>query len=103
MKKVAVIAGGISSERDVSLMSGQGVLDALKRKGYDAFLIDFDGNLKKLVDTLSDQKPDVIFNALHGRFGEDGNIQGVFNLMKIPKTFFNIFRANTKNFCCAHH
>ena len=46
MKKVAVIAGGISSERDVSLMSGQGVLDALKRKGYDAFLIDFDGNLK---------------------------------------------------------
>lgn len=86
MKKVAVIAGGISSERDVSLMSGQGVLDALKRKGYDAFMIDFDGNLKKLVDTLSDQKPDVIFNALHGRFGEDGNIQGVFNLMKIPYT-----------------
>lgn len=86
MKKVAVVAGGLSSEREISLLTGQGVLEALLKMGYDAFLIDLTEDIFAFVRRLEKEKPDVIFNALHGRFGEDGNIQGLFNLMQIPYT-----------------
>ncbi len=86
MKKVAVVAGGMSSEREISLLSGQGVLNALKAKGYQATLIDLKDDLPTFIRELKTYNPDVIFNALHGRFGEDGNIQGVFNLLHIPYT-----------------
>ncbi len=86
MKKVAVVAGGISSEREISLLSGQGVYNALKSKGYDVTLIDLKDDIVSFIRELKSQNPDVIFNALHGRFGEDGNIQGVFNLLHIPYT-----------------
>ena len=86
MKKVAVVVGGTSSEREISLLSGQGVFNALKAKGYPVVLIDLKEDLVAFIRELKSQNPDVIFNALHGRFGEDGNIQGVFNLMRIPYT-----------------
>ena len=86
MKKVAVLAGGCSAEREVSLSSGAGVLKALQDAGYDAFLLDVGHDVLSLVKTLSDTKPDVVFNALHGRFGEDGCMQGLLDLMQIPYT-----------------
>ena len=78
MKKVAVVAGGTSSEREISLLSGQGAFNALKAKGYPVVLIDLKEDLVAFIRELKSQNPDVIFNALHGRYGEDGNIQGVF-------------------------
>ena len=79
MKKVVVIAGGLSSEKEVSLQSGQGVFEALLRKGYDAHLVQLTDDIVAFVQTLQQLKPDVVFNALHGKFGEDGNIQGYKN------------------------
>lgn len=93
MKKVAVVAGGMSSEREISLMTGQGVLESLLRQGYDAFLLELTPHIFDFVRTLEKEKPDVIFNALHGRFGEDGNIQGLFNLMQIPYTHSGVLAS----------
>jgi D-alanine-D-alanine ligase len=82
---VAVLMGGWSSERDVSLSSGRGCAAALGRLGYDVTTIDVSHDAAALVKALT-PKPDVVFNALHGRFGEDGNIQGVLNILEIPYT-----------------
>ncbi|MCQ2965354.1 MAG: D-alanine--D-alanine ligase [Alphaproteobacteria bacterium] len=86
MKKVAVLMGGMSSEREVSLLSGKNVVEALKKAGYNAFCIELTENIEKLIVLLNKEKPDVVFNALHGKYGEDGCIQGLLDLMKIPYT-----------------
>lgn len=86
MKKVAVLAGGCSAEREVSLSSGNGVYQALKESGYDAFLIDIHHDIRPFVEKIYEIKPDVVFNALHGMYGEDGCVQGLLDLMKIPYT-----------------
>ena len=93
MKKVVVIAGGLSSEKDISLQSGQGVFDALLRKGYDAHLVKLTQDIALFVQTLQQIKPDVVFNALHGKFGEDGNIQGLLNLLGIPYTHSGVLAS----------
>ena len=85
-KHVAVLMGGWSSEREVSLSSGNEVAKALKELGYTVTPIDVVGSLPELVSHLTDAKPDVIFNALHGVGGENGVIQGVLEMMKIPYT-----------------
>ena len=85
MKRVAVLKGGWSAEREVSLTSGAAVERALQETGYDVLSIDLDRDLRTLFDAL-DPKPDVIFNALHGRWGEDGCIQGVLEVLGIPYT-----------------
>lgn len=85
-KKIAVLMGGFSSEREVSLSSGGNVLQVLKEAGYDAFGIDVSRDLKALIAMLEEQKPDVVFNALHGKFGEDGCIQGILDILEIPYT-----------------
>ncbi|MBR4126009.1 MAG: D-alanine--D-alanine ligase [Alphaproteobacteria bacterium] len=85
-KKVAVLMGGRSSEREVSLASGNNVLKALKDAGYQVFGIDVTDDLKALITELENQKPDVVFNALHGKYGEDGCIQGILDFMGIPYT-----------------
>ncbi|MBZ6380580.1 D-alanine--D-alanine ligase [Sphingomonas sanguinis] len=80
---IAVLMGGWSAERPVSLMSGAGVADALERNGHRVTRIDMDRDLAaKLVET----KPDIVFNALHGSPGEDGTVQGMLDLMGIPYT-----------------
>lgn len=84
-KKVAVLMGGWSAERDVSLSSGRACASALREKGYDVTEIDVQRDLKKLIDQLT-PKPDVVFNALHGQGGEDGTIQGVLEVLEIPYT-----------------
>lgn len=84
--KVAVLMGGFSSEKDISLSSGRGVEKALKNLGYVTKAIIVCEDLSKLVADLKRFNPDVVFNALHGRFGEDGCIQGILNWLKIPYT-----------------
>jgi len=81
---VAVLMGGWSSEREVSLMSGNGVADALEANGWTKVTrIDMDRNIAAV---LAGVRPDVVFNALHGTPGEDGTIQGLLDLMQIPYT-----------------
>jgi D-alanine-D-alanine ligase len=79
--KIGVIAGGISSEREVSLSTGKGIHEALLSLGYRAEFIDFNGDIKVLLDKL-----DIAFLALHGKYGEDGTMQGLLELLKIPYT-----------------
>lgn len=93
MKKVVVLAYGLSGEKDVSLQTGKGVFSALLKKGYDAHLVKVTDDISGLVQTLKQLKPDVVFNALHGRFGEDGNIQGLLNLMGIPYTHSGVLAS----------
>lgn len=81
--KVAVLFGGVSSEREVSLMSGQGVLQALLGKGVDAHA--FDPRERDLAD-LKRERFSRCFIALHGRGGEDGSLQGALEVMRLPYT-----------------
>jgi D-alanine-D-alanine ligase len=81
--RVAVVMGGFSSEREISLQSGQGVVAALTRLGYHVASLDFD---ERFVDRLREMRPDVVFNALHGAGGEDGVMQGVLEWMGVPYT-----------------
>ncbi len=85
MKRIAVLMGGISAERDVSLASGVLVADALREAGYKVDIIDVGTDLGAVIAALT-PAPDAVFNALHGRFGEDGTIQGVLDYMGIPYT-----------------
>ncbi len=80
---VAVLMGGWGNERPVSLMSGNGVADALERVGYTVTRIDMD---RDVAVRLAEVKPDVVFNALHGTPGEDGTVQGMLDLMGIKYT-----------------
>jgi D-alanine-D-alanine ligase len=81
--KVAVVMGGPSAEREVSIESGTCVMRALTALGHDARSLDFDA---RFVDAIREIAPDVVFNALHGRGGEDGTIQGVLEWLGIPYT-----------------
>lgn len=81
--KVGVLYGGVSAEREVSIMSGTGVYEALCRVGVDAHL--FDTQTQSLAE-LAQADFDRVFIALHGRFGEDGTIQGALELLRIPYT-----------------
>lgn len=94
MKRIAVLMGGISSERDISLQSGQGVLAALNEAGYSAFPLDLTHDLSEFMTILKREKPEVVFNALHGKYGEDGCVQGVLNLMQIPYTHSGVVASS---------
>ena len=78
--------GGSSSERDISLLTGKAVISALQDLGHFVFSIDPIAGVKQTIQTLTKKRPNVVFNALHGRFGEDGTIQGLMELLKIPYT-----------------
>ncbi len=85
MTSVAVLYGGISAERKVSLASGAQVVAALREAGFDVRPVEVGPDLAAVIAAL-DPAPDVVFNALHGRFGEDGTIQGVLDWLGIPYT-----------------
>ncbi len=85
MKTVAVLYGGISAEREVSLATGRQVMTALSQQGFTVAPIEVGEDLAAVLAAL-DPKPDAVFNALHGRFGEDGVIQGVLDWLGIPYT-----------------
>ena len=82
-KTVAVLMGGLSAERSVSLSTGQECATALRQAGYNVVEIDADVNLEK---SLRKVNPDVVFNALHGRWGEDGCVQGILEWLGLPYT-----------------
>jgi len=80
-KKIGVLAGGLSSEREISLKTGRNIFESLKRSGYNADFIDVGVDLLEKIRSV-----DIAFLALHGRFGEDGTVQGMLELLKIPYT-----------------
>src|ERR1700686_1391307 len=81
MKHVAVLMGGWSAEREVSLRSGKACADAAERAGYKVGRIDV---TRDIAATLKALKPDVALNVLHGRPGEDGTLQGMLEILGIP-------------------
>src|SRR4029079_18301061 len=81
MKHVAVLMGGWSAEREISLRSGKACADALERSGYQVSRVDVD---RDVAATLRARKPDVALNVLHGRPGEDGTLQGLLEVLGIP-------------------
>ena len=89
-KHVAVLMGGFSSERPVSLSSGKACADALEAVGYRVTRVDVDRDIGRV---LSELKPDVAFNALHGPFGEDGTIQGVLEFLGLPYTHSGVLAS----------
>jgi D-alanine-D-alanine ligase len=89
-KHVAVLMGGFSSERPVSLASGAPCADALEGAGYRVTRVDVDHDIARV---LGDLKPDVAFNALHGPFGEDGTIQGILEYLQIPYTHSGVLAS----------
>lgn len=89
--RVAVLKGGPSAERDVSLVSGSECAGALRRSGYEVEEIDAGADLAA---RLVDLKPDVVFNALHGRWGEDGCVQGLLEWLRIPYTHSGVLASS---------
>ena len=82
-KKVMLIYGGISSEREISIISSKGINDSLIRNNYEVIRIDADEDLES---QIKKHNPDVIFNALHGTWGEDGKVQKIIELTNVPYT-----------------
>lgn len=95
-KKVAVLLGGWSAEREVSLVSGAAICKALEERGHQVIPVDVQRDLPGLLQALTMNplgRPDVIFNALHGRGGEDGCIQGVLEFLGIPYTHSGVLAS----------
>ena len=90
MSRVAVLKGGWSAEREVSLSSGAECAKALREAGFDVVEIDAGRNL---ADQLREVAPDVVFNALHGRWGEDGCVQGILEWLRIPYTHSGVLAS----------
>ena len=93
MKKnrAVVLMGGISAERAISLITGKACSLALKKRGYKVFQVDAKGNFSKKIKIL---KPNFIFNALHGKFGEDGFVQQILENLKIPYTHSGVISSS---------
>lgn len=87
---VAVLKGGLSAEREVSLRSGAAVAEALRGEGYRVTEIDVG---RDLAAVLSELKPEACFNALHGKFGEDGCVQGILEMLEIPYTHSGVLAS----------
>ena len=90
IKKVVVLKGGLSDERAVSLVSGGACAKALRSIGLE--VIEIDAN-KETISELKNIKPDAVFNALHGKWGEDGCIQGILEWLQIPYTHSGVFSS----------
>ncbi|HEX21333.1 MAG TPA: D-alanine--D-alanine ligase [Actinobacteria bacterium] len=92
--KIAVLMGGRSLEREISLKSGRRIYEALKEKGYNAVPFDVD---EEVVNKLIKTKPDLVYIALHGKYGEDGTIQELLEILRIPYTGPGVY-ANIVSF-----
>ena len=89
-KKILIISGGVSKEREISLNSGKQVAKELKKNGYKIKIVEPDF---KLLDTINVFKPNIIFNALHGQYGEDGYIQTILETTGIPYTHSGVISS----------
>jgi D-alanine-D-alanine ligase len=87
---VAVLMGGWSAEREVSLSSGKACAQALRQAGYKVTSVDVK---RDIATVLAEIKPDVVFNALHGRWGEDGTVQGILETLEIPYTHSGVLAS----------
>lgn len=92
-KKIVILGGGISDEREISNLTSKEVFKVLK-KDYDVTLINVTENCQKLIDNLLKNKPDIVFNCLHGFFGEDGQIQSILNYLKIKYTHSGVMTSS---------
>ncbi|MEF3046224.1 D-alanine--D-alanine ligase [Pseudotabrizicola sp. L79] len=90
MSRVVVLKGGFSAEREVSLVTGAACAKALREAGYNVIEVDAGPDLAA---QLTEIKPDVVFNALHGRWGEDGCVQGVLEWLQIPYTHSGVMAS----------
>ncbi len=90
-KKILILSGGISKERLISLDTGLQVAKELKKNGYRVKICEPNNNLKKNINTF---KPSIIFNALHGQFGEDGYVQTILDSFKIPYTHSGVIASS---------
>ncbi len=90
MKKILILGGGFSKERAISLVTAKSVLRSLKKKNYKAIICEPDG---KLIQKIKNFKPNIVFNALHGRFGEDGYIQAILESVKIKYTHSGVLAS----------
>ena len=88
---IVVLQGGISGEREISLLTGKACSRALKKMGYKVRNLDAKGNF---IEKLKKIKPKAVFNALHGRYGEDGFVQGILESLKIPYTHSGILSSS---------
>ncbi len=93
IKKIAVLMGGLSSERKISLLTGREVVSSLKKLGYVVQSVLVSSDLLGWVQQLQSFKPDVVFNALHGKYGEDGCVQGILNFLHIPYTHSGVLAS----------
>ncbi len=91
LQTVAVLLGGPSSEREVSLSTGRECANALRSEGYDVIEVDAGPDLPA---RLAEIKPDAVFNALHGRWGEDGVVQGVLEWLRVPYTHSGVLASS---------
>jgi D-alanine-D-alanine ligase len=88
--RIAVLKGGRSAERDVSLVSGRECAAALRQEGFEVVEIDAGPDVARV---LAEARPDVVFNALHGRWGEDGCVQGILEWLEIPYTHSGVLAS----------
>ena len=91
MKRILILGGGFSKERAISLITARSVLKALRKKRYKAVICEPDG---KLIKKIKSFKPSVVFNALHGRFGEDGYVQAILEAAKIKYTHSGVLASH---------
>ena len=89
-KHVAVLMGGRSAEREISLLTGEAVVEALQASGHRVSGVDVGHDI---AEVLAELKPDAVFNALHGRFGEDGCIQGLLEILALPYTHSGVLAS----------
>ncbi|MEH6630799.1 MAG: D-alanine--D-alanine ligase [Halopseudomonas aestusnigri] len=92
-RNVALLKGGFSAEREVSLASGTACAMALREAGYSVTEIDVSKDITSLVAQLKEAKPEVVFNALHGQWGEDGCVQGLLELLELPYTHSHVLSS----------
>ena len=88
---IVVLMGGLSEERKISFLTGEACSAALKKKGYKVTNLDAKGNF---VEKLGKLKPKIVFNALHGRYGEDGFVQSILESLKIPYTHSGVLSSS---------
>jgi len=91
--KIAVLAGGASREREVSLKSAEKIIDVIDKEKYEVFKYDPKDDLMKFFIDASTKKFDIVFPALHGKFGEDGKIQGMLDLINVPYLFSGVLSS----------
>ena len=92
-EKISVLRGGISDEKEISILTANQVYKTLQKK-YNTTLIDVDHDCNKLINDLIKSKPDKVFNCLHGIFGEDGQLQSILNYLKIPYTHSGVLASS---------